>query len=1067
MAINKNFVIKHGAEINTRLFVADANTQKIGIGTTNAYYDLHVYGNGSGGIGATFLNVTGITTTQALSVAGVATFSTGPVLVARGELTGTASQSLQVGTATTVSGAYISGDVGIGVTLPGAKLNVVPTASGIAGLFSGTTSGDMVRITQLGAGNALVVEDETNTDATAFVISGLGSVGIGTAIPRYLLDIDGTKVASEGLAIGQTAVYIRGDVKIVGDLSADDLILDQAVFTTLNVAGFSTLGGTSATLLNVSGIATVAGAFNATQGADLARLRVTGITTLGQTNTTGLSNAGVSTLGNATASTLVVSGFSTFSGGASAVLFRTSGITTLSDTTAATLNVAGFSTLGSVSAANLILAGINTGLNAPGISTLGFVQHTTLNVTGFSTLGSVSVGNLTVAGITTGLNAPGISTFGDTTVSDLFIAGITTGLNATGISTLVSLTGTSANFSGISTLTSLTGTNVRYTGVGTIANVQSTNLNVSGVTTVQDFNANGLFNVFATDATFFNNVTINGNLSIGGTSTVINAAQLRVEDKDIVLGFTTSQLPTDDTANHGGIAIASTEGFPLVPFQVAGINTLPDTYKQIMWMKRDTMGAGTTDAWLFNYGVGIGSTQVPNGVRLAVGAIQLTDDAINARIGNITNVRATNVNTTGITTTNSLSIDATQVISSARQLQNIASLDATTTATIEAAISNAPNTFTDLTVTGITTLGQATAGGLNVTGFTTLGATSATLLNVSGVTTVSGGLNASQGADLARLRVTGITTLGQANVTGLSNAGVSTLGNATASTLVLSGFSTFSGGASATLLNVSGVSTFSGGVLASQGIDASGLRVTGITTLGQTTTVGLSNAGVSTLGNATASTLVVSGFATHGATSATILNVSGISTIGNVILTPSASGAGATVGASVGVVTYFGDGSRLSNIISGVGIQSAGNVIGYGITTLNFVGTGNTFAVSGNTVNISISGSGGGGAIPEVKTNVSTTDATGVGSFATATYRSAMVSAQIVQDAVYQVGRYLMIHDGTTVTVVEQAAVSTGSSMVGSFDGIINGANAQLRVSLASTSLGIATVTTKIDTITL
>ena len=177
----------------------------------------------------------------------------------------------------------------------------------------------------------------------------------------------------------------------------------------------------------------------------------------------------------------------------------------------------------------------------------------------------------------------------------------------------------------------------------TIANVQSTNLNVSGVTTVQDFNANGLFNVFATDATFFNNVTINGNLSIGGTSTVINAAQLRVEDKDIVLGFTTSQLPTDDTANHGGIAVASTEGFPLVPLQVAGINTLPDTYKQIMWIKRDTMGAGTTDAFLFNYGVGIGSTQVPNGVRLAVGAIQLTDETINAKDRKSTRLNSSHV----------------------------------------------------------------------------------------------------------------------------------------------------------------------------------------------------------------------------------------------------------------------------------------------------------------------------------------------------------------------------------------------------------------------------------------
>jgi len=103
-------------------------------------------------------------------------------------------------------------------------------------------------------------------------------------------------------------------------------------------------------------------------------------------------------------------------------------------------------------------------------------------------------------------------------------------------------------------------------------------------------------------------------------------------------------------------------------------------------------------------------------------------------------------------------------------------------------------------------------------------------INVVGVSTLSGGVNASQGADLARLRVTGITTL-------------------------------------------------SGGVNASQGIDAAGLRVTGIATHGQTTTTGFSNAGVSTLGNATATTLVVSGFSTHGATSATLLSVSGVTTV--------------------------------------------------------------------------------------------------------------------------------------------------------------------------------------------
>ena len=65
------------------------------------------------------------------------------------------------------------------------------------------------------------------------------------------------------------------------------------------------------------------------------------------------------------------------------------------------------------------------------------------------------------------------------------------------------------------------------------------------------------------------------------------------------------------------------------------------------------------------------------------------------------------------------------------------------------------------------------------------------------------------------------------------------------------------------------------------------------------------------------------------------------------------------------------DGAKLSNTsitigklasgTAGVGIQSAGAAIGVGITQLNFIGTGNTFAVSGNSVDVSIAGGGGGG----------------------------------------------------------------------------------------------------------
>ena len=45
-----------------------------------------------------------------------------------------------------------------------------------------------------------------------------------------------------------------------------------------------------------------------------------------------------------------------------------------------------------------------------------------------------------------------------------------------------------------------------------------------------------------------------------------------------------------------------------------------------------------------------------------------------------------------------------------------------------------------------------------------------------------------------------------------------------------------------------------------------------------------------------------------------------------------------------------------------VGIQSAGTVVG-AAKTLNFIGTGNTFAMNGDTVDISISGGGGGGGL--------------------------------------------------------------------------------------------------------
>jgi hypothetical protein len=59
----------------------------------------------------------------------------------------------------------------------------------------------MVRITQLGTGNALRVEDEANPDSSPFVITGIGSVGIGTTNPIHKLHLNDSTSNQVALAL--------------------------------------------------------------------------------------------------------------------------------------------------------------------------------------------------------------------------------------------------------------------------------------------------------------------------------------------------------------------------------------------------------------------------------------------------------------------------------------------------------------------------------------------------------------------------------------------------------------------------------------------------------------------------------------------------------------------------------------------------------------------------------------------------------------------------------------------------------------------------------------------------
>ena len=106
---------------------------------------------------------------------------------------------------------HVSGNTIITGNLNVTNLNVTGSTQSI---FSGTSSSDLVRITQLGSGNALVIEDSATPDSTPFLVNALGNVAVGTTT------FDGTNPEKFVVApSNQNAIVAKGPIAGVMQLN--------------------------------------------------------------------------------------------------------------------------------------------------------------------------------------------------------------------------------------------------------------------------------------------------------------------------------------------------------------------------------------------------------------------------------------------------------------------------------------------------------------------------------------------------------------------------------------------------------------------------------------------------------------------------------------------------------------------------------------------------------------------------------------------------------------------------------------------------------------------------------